>query len=466
MYQNPYEQNPNGQNSYGQNSYGQNPYAQDPYGQNPHDPYAYGPGGQHPNASYPPHPGMPRQPAPQGGRKPRARVRPRFFGFLLILAMIGAIAYMLLDGMGASRQATAILQKENVGSQHQGQAVIVRDERLVDAESITNIDFIAEEGALVSRNAAICSVYSAGYNQLEIDRLNRVRMELQAYHRNRFSRSVDPQLEPIQDSIEALTLDIRTVVQRAGRGSLINLERQLKDALRSRQVYLQRYFQEDTTLISYYDSEKAQQRKIDSWTTTFIAHEESLVSFYTDGYENTVNAQTWEKLTATQVHSVLAGRPLPQDIVVRGRQPIYRIIVPDVWYVLLLVNDRDWNPSDGQEYKMQLEGFDEYLVDARVITSSRVGNEILVRLEVHADVRPVLNIRTSRMVVGEFVDGFSIPIEAVIEQGGVIGVVVANEARGMFVPVTVISSDQRKAYIRPVYSGSLVEGQRVVTRFN
>ena len=67
-----------------------------------------------------------------------------------MLAAVGAIVYMLASGMGAGRQTTAILHKEKVGNQHQGQAVIVRDERLVDAESITNIDFIAEEGELVN----------------------------------------------------------------------------------------------------------------------------------------------------------------------------------------------------------------------------------------------------------------------------------------------------------------------------
>ena len=311
-------------------------------------------------------------------------------------------------------------------------------------------------------------MYSSGYTQLEIDRLNRVRLDLQASHRDRLSRSraVDTQLEPIQDTIEALTLDVRTVVQRAGRGSLINLEKQLKDALRSRQEYLSRYFRDDTALISYYEDERSQLRKIESWTTTFIAQEDCLVSFYTDGYETTVNAQTFMSLKPDEIQNVLAGRLLPQDIVVRGRRPIYRTVIPDIWYVLLLCVDRDWNPGDGQEYKLQMEGFQEYLVDARVISSTRVGNEILVRLEVQSDVRAVLNTRTARMVVGEFVDGFSIPIEAVIEQGGLNGVVLADASNGTFVPVTVISQDQRKAYIRPVYPGSLAEGQRVLTSFH
>lgn len=477
MYQEPYRQNAYGQNAYRQNAHGQNPYnanayGQGAYGQNPYDPNPYGTNGPYPNAPRPypppPYPGMPRKTAPpMAGPAKGKRAKPRFLVFLLIMGMLGGGAYLLLNGLGAGGQAVVILHKETIGAQHQGQAVIVRDEQLVDAESITNIDFIAEEGELVERNAAICSVYSSGYNQLEINRLNKVRTDLQVYHRERQSRTrtMDTQLEPIQDTIESLTMDVRTVVQRAGRGSLINLEKQLKDALRSRQEYLNRYFREDATLVSYYEDERAQLRIIESWTKTYTAEDDCLVSFYTDGYETTVNALTFNELKPEQIQSVLAGRPLPQDMVVRGQRPIYRTVKPDVWYVLFLCSDRDWNPSEGQAYKMKMEGFQEYLVDAKVMSSTRVGSQILVRLEIIDDVRPVLNTRTARMVVGEFVDGFSVPIESVIEQGGVNVVVLPDGSNGTFVPVTVISQDQRKAYIRPVYEGSLVEGQRVRASF-
>jgi len=453
------------------------PYGQHPNGSFPNKPY---PHGHNPRETNPPRPGMPRRyaPPPAAG-KHRVRLQPRFFGFLLILALSCTAAYLLLDGAGGGKNATALVKKENLGSQYQGQALILRDESLVDDERITNIDFVAEEGAMVTRNAPLCSVYSAAINQAEIDRLNKARTEIQVYHREKMSRSLDPQLEPIQNSIDSLTLDVRTVAQRAGRGSLINLERQLKVALKARQEHLSKYNKDDTTLNALYDNERAQLRKIESWTKTFSAADDCLVSFYTDGYENTVNSQTLEKLTAEDVRNVLAGQQFSTDdlqrllpaqktassIALRGRQPIYRAVTPGVWYVLLLVNDQEWNPSDGQEYKMQLEGFQEYLVDARVRSSTRIGNEILVRMEVRSDVRPVLNIRTCRMVVGEHVDGFSVPIGAITEYRDSMGVVLPDASGGVFVPVTIVSKDRKNAYIRPVYPGSLQDGQQVKASF-
>jgi hypothetical protein len=86
-----------------------------------------------------------------------------------------------------------------------------------------------------------------------------------------------------------------------------------------------------------------------------------------------------------------------------------------------------------------------------------------VRLEVKGDVRPVLNIRTCRMMVGEFIDGMSVPIASVIEQGGVLGVVVSDVSGEIFVPVTVTSTDAENAFVQPVHQGSLLDGQRVIT---
>ncbi len=463
-----YPEGPN-RDPYQQNPYGGSPYGNDPYGGNP---YMNAP---RPNAPYPNPPPYPNGPGyhtipPQGypgparGQKPRARIQPRFFLSLLVLALIGGLVYFALQGMGGNRRGTAVAQKHSIGSQFQGQGVIVRDEALTAADSITNIDFVAEEGALVFAKEVLCNVYSAGYNQAEINRLETYREKIRQYHRDQFKSSQgDVHLEALENTINSLSVEVRTLVQGQGSGSLTNMERQLRDALQARQNYLRQKYPDDQALTTLYKEESQQLRKIESWTTPFAAQDESLVSFYTDGYETTVNALTFETITPAQVHTVLAGQQLETDIVARGRQPIYRTVAPTVWYILLLSNDRNWNPVEGQAYKVQLEGFDSFLVDATVKSFTRVSGELLVRLEVRSDVRPVLNIRTCRMAVGEFVDGLSVPIDAIIEDGGVMGVVVHDANGDMFVPVTVISNDGKDAFIRPVYPGSLLDGQKVVT---
>jgi hypothetical protein len=90
-----------------------------------------------------------------------------------------------------------------------------------------------------------------------------------------------------------------------------------------------------------------------------------------------------------------------------------------------------------------------------------VGGDLIVRLKVDADVRPVLNLRVVRAVAGElYVEGMQIPMNALYQQEGQMGVVIAEQG-GYFVPVNVLSSNSRTAIVEPVKAGGLRVGQKV-----
>ena len=171
-------------------------------------------------------------------------------------------------------------------------------------------------------------------------------------------------------------------------------------------------------------------------------------------------------MTPAQVRAVLSGQRLETDVVSRGRDPIFRTIKPEGWYALLVSSEKSWNPVPGQAYKMQLDGFDNYLVDATVESFTRSGGELLVRMQIDTNVEPVLNIRTCRVVVGEFVDGVNVPVSALYSQSNMIGVVVSELGTDTFVPVTVISRDEKTAFVRSIYAGSPLQAGKTVRLFN
>ena len=398
-------------------------------------------------------------------RKRHVRIQARFYVFLVLLALI-ALMLLLWVNQWNRLGTTAIVTQASLGSQYQGQIVIVRDETLYDAEGVTRIDYVAEEGSHLYKGGVICRVYSSGYNQTEINKLENYRSAIQQYHKEQVMQNyVDAQLDRLNSQIDALALEIRTLVQGQGVGSLNNLETQMTSALNSRQNYLRQKYPQDLTLSSLYQQESQQLKKIESWTTTYDAQEECIVSFYTDGYESTVNAETYEELTLSQVRSVLSGQQLETDVVSRGRTAVFRTVQPGIWYALLVSSERDWNPVLDQSYKMQLEGFDEP-VDATVISFTRSGGDLLVRMEIDADVEPVLNLRTSRVVVGEFVDGVNVPVSALYVQSNMIGVVVSELGVDTFVPVTVISQNETTAFVRSIYAGSPLQPGKTVKLFN
>ena len=218
--------------------------------------------------------------------------------------------------------------------------------------------------------------------------------------------------------------------------------------------------------------ENDQLKKIESWTTTYIAEEDCLVSFYTDGYEETVNSRTYASLTPTDVKNVIRGVAPDLDTVSKGNDAIFRTVIEDEWYALFLCSDPDWNPVVGEVYRMQLTGFDNYLVDGEIMSFSRIGSDLLLRMRIQGSVEPVLNIRTCSATVGDFVFGVRVPVDALYnlrdEQTGKesIGVIVLDGGVQTFVEVIVISyPDEHTAFVRPTLSGSPLEAGKTVMLF-
>lgn len=402
----------------------------------------------------------------------KKRKRRKRRGSPLLLRLIVVAVFVLLAGVAAwqmrgylsGHATTAIVRADTLGNSYDGTLVIARNETVFSTENKTRVDFIAEEGSKVARSSVICKVYSSGYNQTEINRLQTYREEIQNYHVNQvLSTYVDAALDSDNEEIASLSQQIRTLVQGRGVGSLSNLERQLESALNVRKNYLRQKYPDDQTLSELYKVENDQLKKIDSWTTTHTAQEDCIVSFYTDGFESMVNGNTYGNLTPADVKSVIRGI-LPEKS--SAVEPIFRTVIEDEWYALFLCTDRDWNPVVGEEYRMQLTGFDNYVLPAQVVSFSRIGSDLLLRMRIQSSVEPVLNIRTCDATVGDFVSGVYVPINALYTLDNMIGVVVLEGGLQTFVPVMVISyPDSDTAFVRPTLPGSPLEAGKTVMLF-
>ena len=107
----------------------------------------------------------------------------RLFLVLIVLVLLG-IGLLQLRGYVSQNATTAIARGAVLGNDYTGTVVIARNETLYETENKTRVDFIANEGSKVSRSSVICKVYSSGYNQTEINRLETYREEIQNYHVN------------------------------------------------------------------------------------------------------------------------------------------------------------------------------------------------------------------------------------------------------------------------------------------
>ncbi len=399
-------------------------------------------------------------------KKRSNRVWMRVLVVLLIVVLAG-VAVWQLRGMFASNASTAIVKESTMGNYYNGTLVIARNETLYETENKASVEFVAAEGSRVSRGSVICKVYSAGYNQTEINRLLSHRAQIRAYHVNQvFNTYVDAALDSENSEISSLAQQVRTLVQKRGVGSLSNLEKQLDSALKARKSYLKQKYPDDQTLSELYKVENDHIKKIESWTTTYTAPEDCLVSFYTDGYENTVNASTYSELTPAAVRGVIRGAAPEQSTVSRGSDPVFRTVAEDEWYALFLCQDRDWNPVVGEKYHVQLTDFNNYVVDGEVVSFTRIGGDLLLRMRVDQSVEPVLNIRTCAASVGDFVTGFNVPMRALYSMNDQIGVVMLDGSNQIFIGVTVISyPDADTAFVRPTLENAPLAGGKTVRLF-
>lgn len=387
----------------------------------------------------------------------------RILQAMLIVGLVGGAAWLVLNSMQEPKPTTAIVETASLGTTHVGDALIVRNETVYNDEGVQNIEYIAREGSLVQRGDVVCYVFSTGYSSREMTILQDYRDQIKDYQQTLLASETayDQKMARLNEQVIQRGLEVRTLVHGA-RGNLINQETILQTAIDERQAYFRSKYSSDMRLSRLYDDEETQQKRIDSWIKQRAATLESIISFYTDGYEYALTPQTYLDYSPAEVRAMFGGQKPEQDIAERGKTDIYRLVRKDNYAVLMLVKDSVWTPVENSVYKLTLENFSTTTVNAQVISYTRSSGELLLRLGVAGDVNPVLYMRTCQAELGEYVDSLIVPKAAIYTQNGQKGVVrVLDDGSLVFIPVTIISEQQDGVYIAPIQTGALVSGQTV-----
>ena len=407
------------------------------------------------------------QPVERGRkRKPRKRNPGGGGGWwkiaLLLVLALGAAWFFLKDVIGQPKMNTAVVQDAQLGETHVGDALIVRNEVAYDEEGVQNIVYVAQEGSLVNRGDPVCYVYSTGYSSKEMTTLQDYRDQIKDYQQTllKSETAYDQKMNYLESEVLQYGLGVRSLVH-GMRGNLLKQEEDLANAITQRQNYFRSKYSSDMRLNRLYDDEATQKQRIESWIKQKVAVQESIVSFYTDGFEYALTPSEYEKYSPSEVRAMINGQKPATTTAQRGRTDLYRLIKQNDYAVLMLVKDSMWNPVEGAELKLVLEQFNDTVVDARVISFTRSGGELLLRLAVMGDVRDVLYMRTCSARLGEYVDCLKVPKEALYQKGDQDGVILVDGDNQFFVPVKVLSEEKGDILISPVQVGTLVKDQIV-----
>ncbi|MBO2515651.1 MAG: hypothetical protein CW338_00040 [Clostridiales bacterium] len=376
---------------------------------------------------------------------------------LLILIIVGMVSCMGRGCAGTRDEESGYgrITYGNLEATYSGDALVVRNETIFTQNGITGIDYVASEGSRLSRGEHVCTVYTSGFSSKELTTLQRYRDQIKNYHKTLLEKQTvnDTRLISLENVVLARAVEAQTLVQ-GGKGNLINQEKLLEDSMRDRMVYLKQKFPDDQKLTRLYEDENSQEQKITSWTKQYAATAPGLISFYTDGYENVVNMDTYLTLQPAQVRSMITK--VPEDpTLTKNTVSIYRLVKEDRWGVLMLCDNTDWTPEEGSVYQMVIESFENTTVTARVISYTKSGNEMLVRLEVQNASESIGNVlypRSCHVQLGERVDVLCIPARALYEQLGTTGFVIDDPYWGdgqLFEECQIVSVNESVAYVIP-----------------
>lgn len=387
----------------------------------------------------------------------KKRVTGRFYIFLLILLVIAFLIVRPYLNFGSKSAVIMAAQSEFTQNMN---CVIIRDEAVSTSESTAHIEYAATEGTLVNAGETVAYVYSAGYSESLLQKLEETRAKIQDYHKTEILNNIkDDTLARYDTIVDMMALEFKNLVNHDSQGSLLTAARQLETAMVNRQEYLRQNKREDVKLSKLYDEETTRLNNIQSWRKVENASQSGVISFYTDGYESVLSAENIASLSAADINTVLAGERLTTPSA--KETAVYRIVNQDCWYVALVTDAKTWNPVVGQPYTLQMEGFEDLSFTAFVTSVQKESGSILAVFQINDPIGPLIYQRTGHAKLTATISGLSVSSKALSEENGQIGVWLIDVGGETFIPVEVLSSDGSNALIQPLVDGALGIGQAV-----
>ena len=389
----------------------------------------------------------------------RKRVTGRFYIFLLAIFVI---VFLIVRPHLHFGTREAIIEPGSASYSRSTDAVIIRDEEVFSSGTIARVEYVAMENTLLNAGDTIAYLYSTGYSESELERLEDIRANIQAYRKTILNNIVDNDLNRLDRIVDMRALELKALVTHQTTGNLLTLTRQLETAMVDRQDYMRANQREDLNLNRLYQDESTRMNSIASWRTEATADEAGVISFYTDGYEAALTPEALDALTPADVHAVIAGAPLGESS--SRLTDIYRLVDQNEWYVAILTDGQSWNPVLDQVYYLQFEGFEDLVYSAKVTRVQKVDNEVLAVFLVEDPIGPMIYQRSGRVTLSSQLTGLSVLAEALSDQNGQLGVWLFDVPGGTFVPVEVLSNDGSRALIQPLADGALEVGDPVLIK--
>jgi len=378
--------------------------------------------------------------------KSRLRLKGRFFLMILSVAGIIAIVAVIINLTKKSGE----IEFGSLGADMEVNAAIIRDETVVMSEQYEKITFDVVEGETVSNDQVIAQLYKRGYQDETMVTLLNLKKQIYDYQMQLLGGQETPELTELNNSIETVELQIRSVSRAESSLDMLDLEQSLKDLVTQRETLLKTVVTPDTTLTQLYNDLSSQESVMSGWKRDIKnTSGTGVVSFYFDGYEQVLSVNKLSTVNSALVKAVVKGGNTANTASSTSEIPLYRIINNTHWFIAFVTNATDpMRLADGEQYSVIFPNYSEqqYTATARAGTVSE--NAVVNLLEFNVDIGKLIGVRTVSAKVSKSAQGLVVPLKAIEIVNGIPGINLSYGDSALRVEVDILAQDEKKAVIR------------------
>ena len=162
----------------------------------------------------------------------RRRVAGRFYIFIAILLLAIFLVVRPHLNLGGSEDVIFVW---NSAFEQSMDCVFIRDERVEASEAVVRVEYLAKENTEVAQGDLIANLFTTGYSESLLTRLEETRQNIQAYHKTLLGTIVDNTLDRLDTIIDMTAVDFKNLATQQTRGNLLTVVEQLETAMVDRQ---------------------------------------------------------------------------------------------------------------------------------------------------------------------------------------------------------------------------------------
>ena len=419
-------------------------------------------------------------------RRTRMKVNPRFYILLTVLLAVIVLVVLVLKPGGKSGSLSPGSQALTM----QATAILIRSETCHSVEKYDRVSYQVQEGAQVTAEMPVAVVYRWGYTDDMTQALLNVQEQIYAKQMELLGGVESAELTPLNSQItakqreirEALSENTRTLAVSAVSATatpqsddaaaspspapsaapqaaeesldLLTIENDIKALLTQRCNLLKQYVQADEALNALYSEAETKKTQLAEYTSEVAAKGSGVASFYFDGYEQVLNADKLDVISAELVNKVLsnagAGGTGTENL-------LYRLVEPTKWYMAFVTpKDQALRVCAGQVYAVRAEGYADKLFMGTALEPVVNENGVVNLLEFSEDIGALISVRSVKITLTADMSGMKVPLSAITFDKGVPMLTVA----GTKTPLNVLSADEDTAIVTAKEGGAFQAGQR------